>query len=139
MLTSKKTQRATINLPSDYKPAVPIQPIRKAAPSVGQMGLLEWVKNRTMKYQLEVKNYLSSWQDGLVYCALLHSYRPDLIGDFDALRGRDAKENLKLAYKVAHQDLEIPELLDFEDFGLEKLSMMTQLSEVYKVLELPNK
>jgi len=80
------------------------------------MGILDWVKNRTSNYNLEVKNFTSSWKDGLVYCALIHSYRPDLIGDFDSLRSRDANENVKLAYKVVHEDLEVPLFFGFRGF-----------------------
>jgi len=94
---------------------------------------MQWCKNRTQGYRgVEVTNFTKSWEDGLAYCALLHSYRPDLI-PFDSLSPGSGQrdKNLTIAFKAAAQ-LGIPELLDQEDFGLEKLSMMTHLSEAYK-------
>lgn len=98
------------------------------------MGLLQWAQNRTQGYKgVNVKDYTKSWADGLAYCALLASYRPDLI-NFASLDASNPKANIALAYRAAKQ-IGIVELLDEEDFALEKLSMMTQLSEVYKFLE----
>jgi len=96
----------------------------------GMLGLFQWAKNRTDPYGIEIKNWTKSWEDGYAYCALLHSYHPELI-DFASLKPGDRTKNLKIAYQVAKQ-VGIVELLDEEDFGLEKLSMMTQMSETYK-------
>jgi hypothetical protein len=101
-------------------------------PATGQMGLLQWVRNRTDSYGLEAKNWTKSWADGLLYCALLHSYHPELI-DYKSLKAENAEQNIKIAYEAAAK-LGIPELLDPEDFALEKLSMMTQMSEGYRLL-----
>jgi hypothetical protein len=99
-------------------------------PATGMMGLLQWAKNRTEPYGHEIKNWTKSWADGMAYCAIFHSYHPELI-DYYSLKPENAEQNIKAAYTVAEK-LGIPELLDPEDFGLEKLSMMTQMSEVYK-------
>eukprot|EP01101_Sappina_pedata_P006195 TRINITY_DN3024_c0_g1_i2.p1 TRINITY_DN3024_c0_g1~~TRINITY_DN3024_c0_g1_i2.p1 ORF type:complete len:423 (-),score=133.14 TRINITY_DN3024_c0_g1_i2:63-1331(-) len=108
------------------------RPFGAPAKSTGQMGLFQWVQNRTEGYGLEVKNWTTSWQNGLVYCALLHSYHPNLI-DYKSLKPENKQYNINLAYSAADK-LGIVELLEKEDFALEKLSMMTQMSEVYKML-----
>eukprot|EP01102_Stenamoeba_stenopodia_P022637 TRINITY_DN951_c0_g1_i1.p1 TRINITY_DN951_c0_g1~~TRINITY_DN951_c0_g1_i1.p1 ORF type:complete len:947 (-),score=412.22 TRINITY_DN951_c0_g1_i1:93-2933(-) len=100
----------------------------------GMTGLLQWCKNRTAGYPgVEVTNFIRSWQDGLAYCALLHSYRPDLI-DFKSLKKENKEYNINLAFDVARK-LNIEQLLDPEDFALEKLSMMTYLSQAYLTLK----
>lgn len=80
-----------------------------------------------------MRDFVKSWQDGLAYCALLHSYKPEAI-DFNSLAKASREERLNLAFKVA-ESLSIPQLMDPEDFGLERLSMMTYLSTAYKTLE----
>eukprot|EP01102_Stenamoeba_stenopodia_P010566 TRINITY_DN3203_c0_g1_i1.p1 TRINITY_DN3203_c0_g1~~TRINITY_DN3203_c0_g1_i1.p1 ORF type:complete len:700 (-),score=197.52 TRINITY_DN3203_c0_g1_i1:1477-3576(-) len=108
---------------------------KKMAETTGMMGLMQWCKNRTAGYKdVEITNWTKSWQDGLAFCALLHSYRPDLI-PFNQLKKENKEQNLRLAFDVATNKLRIEQLLDPEDFGLEKLSMMTYMSQVYKTLE----
>jgi len=69
----------------------------------GMTGLLQWCKNRTAGYTgVEVTNFVKSWQDGLAYCALLHSYRPDLI-DFKSLKKENKDYNINLAFDVARK------------------------------------
>ena len=47
-------------------------------------------------------------------CALLDIHRPDLI-DYDSLDKSDHKGNMALAFKIASEEIGIPELLDVED------------------------
>ena len=47
--------------------------------------LMKWCQEKTAKYDgIDIKNFSSSWNDGLAFCALLHSYLPQKI-DYDAL------------------------------------------------------
>ncbi|RYP28733.1 hypothetical protein DL767_007076 [Monosporascus sp. MG133] len=78
-------------------------------------GLLLWCQRKTACYdEVDVRDFSSSWNDGLAFCALLDIHRPDLI-DFDALDKSDHRGNMQLAFDIAHKEIGIPDLLDVED------------------------
>eukprot|EP01102_Stenamoeba_stenopodia_P007363 TRINITY_DN2064_c0_g5_i2.p1 TRINITY_DN2064_c0_g5~~TRINITY_DN2064_c0_g5_i2.p1 ORF type:complete len:824 (-),score=243.84 TRINITY_DN2064_c0_g5_i2:830-3301(-) len=110
----------------------------KSGAQTGQMGLLQWCKNRTQGYAgVEVTNFTKSWGDGLALCALVHSYNSSAI-PFGSLNPEEKLKNCTLAIDVAEQ-MGVNRLIDPEDIVFatpypEKLSMMTYLSEMYKVL-----
>jgi len=111
----------------------------------GTAGLLQWCKNKTAGYPgVEVTNFTTCWANGLAFCALVDNWAPEKI-NFHSLPSpaelEDKQKRLevcKLAMTVAEQ-LGVHPLLDPEDVVYavptpEKLSMMTYLSEMYKVL-----
>ena len=78
-------------------------------------GLLLWCQRKTACYEgVEVKDFSTSWNDGLAFCALLDIHRPDLI-DFDTLDKSDHGGNMQLAFDIASKEIGIPNLLDVED------------------------
>lgn len=78
-------------------------------------GLLLWCQRKTACYDdVEVRDFSSSWNDGLAFCALLDIHRPDLI-DFDSLDKSDHRGNMKLAFDIASNEIGIPDLLDVDD------------------------
>lgn len=78
-------------------------------------GLLLWCQRKTACYEgVEVRDFSTSWNDGLAFCALLDIHRPDLI-DFDTLDKSDHKGNMQLAFDIASKEIGIPDLLDVED------------------------
>ncbi|KAN0071717.1 Calponin homology domain containing protein [Elaphomyces granulatus] len=78
-------------------------------------GLLLWCQRKTACYpEVEVRDFSSSWNDGLAFCALLDIHRPDLI-DFDSLDKNDHRGNMQLAFDIATSEIGIPDLLDVED------------------------
>ncbi|KAF3902282.1 Alpha-actinin-2 [Dactylellina cionopaga] len=78
-------------------------------------GLLLWCQRKTACYdEVDIRDFSSSWNDGLAFCALLDIHRPDLI-DYDELDKDDHKGNMALAFKIATEEIGIPSLLDVED------------------------
>ena len=78
-------------------------------------GLLLWCQRKTACYDdVEVRDFSSSWNDGLAFCALLDIHRPDLI-DYDSLDKNDRRGNMKLAFDIASKEIGIPDLLDVDD------------------------
>ncbi|XP_023140800.2 cytospin-A isoform X2 [Amphiprion ocellaris] len=62
--------------------------------------LLRWCQNRTQGYKnIEITNFSSSWEDGLAFCAVYHTYLPTHI-PYDSLNPDEKKENLNLAFKT---------------------------------------
>lgn len=78
-------------------------------------GLLLWCQRKTACYEeVDIRDFSSSWNNGLAFCALLDIHRPDLI-DYDALDKSDHKGNTALAFRIATKEIGIPALLDVED------------------------
>lgn len=62
--------------------------------------LLRWCQTRTQGYKnIEITNFSSSWEDGLAFCAVYHTYLPTHI-PYDSLNPADKKANLELAFKT---------------------------------------
>jgi actinin alpha len=109
-------------------------------------GLLLWCQKQTkdQRYKdkgVDIKNFSSSWRDGLAFCALIHKHRPDLI-PFDILDSIDSLGNLNLAFDVAERELDIPRLLDAEDLVNEspdEKSIMTYLTNYWKKFSASDK
>ncbi|CAK5284052.1 unnamed protein product [Mycena citricolor] len=78
-------------------------------------GLLLWCQRKTEPYkEVNVQDFSLSWSDGLALCALIHCHRPDLL-DYDKLDKSDRHGNTRLAFKIAAEHLNIPQLLEVED------------------------
>ncbi|MCJ1286777.1 hypothetical protein MMC26_006123 [Xylographa opegraphella] len=78
-------------------------------------GLLLWCQRKTACYEeVEVRDFSTSWNNGLAFCALLDIHRPDLI-DYDSLDKNDHRGNMQLAFDIASKEIGIPDLLDVED------------------------
>lgn len=62
--------------------------------------LLHWCQTRTHGYQnIDITNFSSSWEDGLAFCAVYHTFLPALI-PYDSLNPEHKRENLDLAFKA---------------------------------------
>lgn len=78
-------------------------------------GLLLWCQRKTACYEeVDVRDFSTSWNDGLAFCALLDIHRPDLM-DYDSLDKTDHKGNMQRAFDIASKEIGIPDLLDVED------------------------
>ena len=94
--------------------------------------LLSWVQHNTQGYAgVSIKNFTSSFSDGLALCAIIHKFRPDLI-DFDSLSPADPQHNIATSLAAAQVYfgldvyLTIPEIMKLDD-----KSMVVFLGEFY--------
>ena len=62
---------------------------------------------------VDIRNFTTSWRDGLAFNALIHKHRPDLI-DYNKLTKVQPVQNLNNAFNVAEQKLGLMKLLDPE-------------------------
>ncbi len=62
---------------------------------------------------MDVRDFASSWRDGLAFNALIHSIRPDLI-DLRRVAHMNVRERLENAFTIAEQHLGVPRLIDAE-------------------------
>lgn len=102
----------------------------------GKDGLLLWVNRSLADYPtVSVKNFSSSWSDGMAFCALIHRFYPSHI-DFNQLSPANAAANVKLAFDVARDKFRIPQLLEVTDVAgrakPDEKSIMTYVSLLFK-------
>lgn len=64
---------------------------------------------------VNVRNFSTSWRDGLAFNALIHKHRPDLI-EYEKLQKSNALYNLSNAFEIAEQQLGLIKFLDPEGF-----------------------
>ena len=62
---------------------------------------------------LEVRDFTSSWRDGLAFNALIHAIRPELV-DLRRIERMNPRERLEIAFKIAEEQLGVPALIDAE-------------------------
>lgn len=49
---------------------------------------------------VSIRNFSSSWVDGLAFCAIIHRYFPDEF-NFDTLDSNEPRRNFDLAFTIA--------------------------------------
>eukprot|EP01119_Soliformovum_irregulare_P010723 TRINITY_DN2647_c0_g1_i1.p1 TRINITY_DN2647_c0_g1~~TRINITY_DN2647_c0_g1_i1.p1 ORF type:complete len:795 (+),score=324.71 TRINITY_DN2647_c0_g1_i1:190-2574(+) len=63
--------------------------------------LLTWSKSRTKGYSnVQIVNLSDNWEDGLAFCAIIHSYHPESI-NYNSLKPATRETNRSLALSVA--------------------------------------
>lgn len=76
--------------------------------------LLLWCQMKTAGYpNVNVRNFTTSWRDGLAFNALIHKHRTDLI-DYENLQKSNALYNLQNAFDTAETQLGLSKFLDAE-------------------------
>ncbi|XP_044531124.1 cytospin-A isoform X4 [Gracilinanus agilis] len=100
--------------------------------------LLKWCQKKTEGYQnIDITNFSSSWNDGLAFCALLHTYLPAHI-PYQELSSQDKKRNFSLAFQAAESvgiksTLNICEMARTERPDWQ--SVMQYVTAIYKYFE----
>ncbi|TSL04213.1 Cytospin-A [Bagarius yarrelli] len=100
--------------------------------------LLKWCQKKTEGYQnIDITNFSSSWNDGLAFCAVLHTYLPAHI-PYQELNSQDKRRNFTLAFQAAESvgiksTLDISEMVHTERPDWQ--SVMTYVTSIYKYFE----
>ncbi|KNC23468.1 hypothetical protein FF38_04768 [Lucilia cuprina] len=100
--------------------------------------LLKWCQNKTVGYRnIDITNFSSSWNDGLAFCAILHSYLPDRI-PYDTLSPANKRRNFSLAFAAA-ESVGITTTLNINDMcQIERpdwTQVMSYVTAIYKHFE----
>ncbi|KAG5272910.1 hypothetical protein AALO_G00170640 [Alosa alosa] len=100
--------------------------------------LLKWCQKKTEGYpNIDITNFSSSWNDGLAFCAVLHTYLPAHI-PYQELTSQDKRRNFTLAFQAAESvgiksTLDISEMVHTERPDWQ--SVMTYVTAIYKYFE----
>jgi len=62
---------------------------------------------------VDIKNFTTSWSDGLAFNAILHKWKPHLF-DFNNIARKHPNARLDHAFRLAQEHLDIERLLDPE-------------------------
>ncbi|XP_045743186.1 cytospin-A isoform X1 [Mirounga angustirostris] len=100
--------------------------------------LLKWCQKKTEGYQnIDITNFSSSWNDGLAFCALLHTYLPAHI-PYQELNSQDKRRNFTLAFQAA-ESVGIKSTLDINEMVRTERpdwqSVMLYVTAIYKYFE----
>ncbi|KAL7987113.1 hypothetical protein Chor_006032 [Crotalus horridus] len=114
-----------------------------SASSIKQI-LLDWCRSKTIGYKvdpspelqylpsssvlppysspthpqhIDLQNFSSSWNDGMAFCALVHSFFPEAF-DYNMLDPTKRKENFELAFTTAEKMANCDRLIEVEDMML---------------------
>uniref|UniRef100_A0A131XXJ0 Protein detached n=2 Tax=Ixodes ricinus TaxID=34613 RepID=A0A131XXJ0_IXORI len=103
--------------------------------------LLAWCRDVTKGYiGVDVRNFTTSWIDGLAFNAIIHKFRPNLF-DYKSLLNKDPNSRLEHAFQFAEKYVGIERLLDPEDVNTlhpDKKSVMMYVMCFFQVLHQQN-
>ncbi|XP_031211402.1 calmin isoform X2 [Mastomys coucha] len=109
--------------------AVSVKDQRKAIKT-----LLSWVQRKTRKYGVAVQDFAGSWRSGLAFLAVIKAIDPSLVDMKQALED-STRENLEKAFRIAHDSLHIPRLLEPEDIMVDMPDEQSIVTYVAQFLE----
>nr|XP_027238839.1 dystrophin-like isoform X4 [Penaeus vannamei] len=99
--------------------------------------LLAWCRQTTKGYHgVDVRNFTTSWTDGLAFNALIHSHRPQLF-DWTVMARKHPYARLENAFRLANEHFNIERLLDPEDVNSQvpdKKSIMMYVMCLFQAL-----
>uniref|UniRef100_H9G765 Cytospin-A n=1 Tax=Anolis carolinensis TaxID=28377 RepID=H9G765_ANOCA len=100
--------------------------------------LLKWCQKKAEGYQnIDITNFSSSWNDGLAFCAVLHTYLPAHI-PYQELNSQDKRRNFTLAFQAA-ESVGIKSTLDINEMVRTERpdwqNVMLYVTAIYKYFE----
>jgi len=100
--------------------------------------LLKWCQSKTAGYvDVDITNFSSSWNDGMAFCALLHTYMPEKI-PYGSLKANEKRRNFTIAFEAAEAVgiqtcLNLTEMVSIERPDWQQV--MTYVTNIYKHFE----
>ena len=105
--------------------------------------LLVWIQAQVEPYNLQVPEMNACFQNGLILCAIINRYRPDLVY-WDSLDPDAKLDNIQLAFDILEQELGLQPVLSPQETldnagSLDKLAVISYLAGVYQLFrrEIP--
>ncbi|CAL4088021.1 unnamed protein product, partial [Meganyctiphanes norvegica] len=99
--------------------------------------LLAWCRQTTKGYHgVDIRNFTTSWSDGLAFNAILHSHRQQLF-DYVTIARKHPYARLENAFRLANEHFGIERLLDPEDVNSQvpdKKSIMMYVMCLFQAL-----
>lgn len=100
--------------------------------------LLKWCQHKTIGYHdIDITNFSSSWNDGMSFCAILHTYLPDKI-PYETLKPENKKLNFTIAFQAA-ESVGIPTILELNEMIAEERpdwhKVMAYVTQIYTHFE----
>lgn len=93
--------------------------------------LLMWVQNQTFGYDVEIKGFAKSFQDGVALAALINKFRPTLIDPKDLSAGKSV-ENMEKVFQAAQLYFDLERFIEPSDVqNLDSKSAFIFVSEFY--------
>ncbi|CAG5119370.1 unnamed protein product [Candidula unifasciata] len=117
----------------------PLASLAKLMKGSKRNALLKWCQLKTIPYSnTDITNFSSSWNDGLGFCALLHSYVPEKI-PYCELTSEDKRRNLTIAFS-AGESVGIKATLNINDMvSMERpdwQAVMNYVTAIYRHFEV---
>jgi len=100
--------------------------------------LLKWCQSKTAGYvDVDITNFSSSWNDGMAFCAMLHTYMPERI-PYGSLKASEKRRNFTIAFEAAEavgiqNCLNLTEMVSIERPDWQQI--MTYVTNIYKHFE----
>uniref|UniRef100_A0A1I7TJX3 Calponin-homology (CH) domain-containing protein n=2 Tax=Caenorhabditis tropicalis TaxID=1561998 RepID=A0A1I7TJX3_9PELO len=124
---------ASFLTPTKKAPKLTTQPVKQSVEQV----FLRWINAEIgdLVGGRRVENMDKQWRDGILFCALVSRWRPDVIS-MREVTNANPRDNLEMAFNLAHQHLGIRRLLAVEDMMIEKpdkRSVITYVSQFVRM------
>ncbi|OWF54366.1 cytospin-A-like [Mizuhopecten yessoensis] len=118
----------------------PLSMLSKQMGGSKRNALLKWCQQKTINYpKVDITNFSSSWNDGLAFCALLHSYIPNKIPYAD-LSSEDKRSNFNYAFEAAEGVGISSSILNINDMVVMERpdwqAVMAYVTSIYKHFEI---
>lgn len=122
-----------------YKPQDGFSALLRRHGGSRRNSLLRWCQEQTQGYEnVDITNFSSSWEDGLAFCALYHTYLPGAI-PFDNLKAENKRENLSLAF-LTGESVGITATLTTEDMlkvdGPDWHRVLAYVESIFRTFEM---